>query len=88
MASVLAARPKKKKSKIDPGLETELNELGPPPSTSDLGELFETDVERPSGIYKKILVLYDGSLISDFVAAQCLLLLKYTSKIYFFLQGS
>ena len=50
MASMLAARPiKKKTSKVDPipEHETELNDLGPPPSSSDLRELFETYVERP-----------------------------------------
>ncbi|XP_057300384.1 early endosome antigen 1-like [Hydractinia symbiolongicarpus] len=42
---MLASKPKKK-SKVDPTqTATELNELGLPPSTSDLAELFEADSE-------------------------------------------
>ena len=43
----------KKKSKVDPLLEeneTELNDLGPPPSTADLSELFEADSENAGKI--------------------------------------
>lgn len=40
----------KKRGKVDPAFDdVELDELGPPPSTSDLGELFEA--ERPGMKY-------------------------------------
>lgn len=51
---MLASKPKKK-SKVDPTqTATELNELGLPPSTSDLAELFEADSEG-TGMFKHLL---------------------------------